>query len=86
MIKPVIKAVVHTSPPQIKAVIPPAPRLIKGDTGTVFTPYVDADCNLSWTNDGGLDNPPTVNIKGENGDATVTPITNMEIEKLMGGE
>lgn len=32
--------------------------------GTTFTPYVDTDCNLSWTNDKGKDNPATVNIKG----------------------
>jgi ABC-type xylose transport system substrate-binding protein len=29
---------------------------------------VDANGNLSWTNDGGLSNPPTVNIKGSKGD------------------
>ena len=32
--------------------------------GATFTPSVDSDGNLSWTNDGGLPNPPTVNIKG----------------------
>nr|DAV24893.1 MAG TPA: tail fiber protein [Bacteriophage sp.] len=32
--------------------------------GATFTPYVDADCNLSWTNNKGKDNPATVNIKG----------------------
>ena len=58
-------------------------KLVKGEKGTVFTPYVDEDCNLSWTNDGDLDNPPTVNIKGDNGDATVTPITNIEIEAIL---
>ena len=43
----------------------------KGDTGAngaTFTPAVDASGNLSWTNDGGLTNPATVNIKGEKGD------------------
>lgn len=37
---------------------------IKGKDGVTFTPSIDDDCNLSWTNDGGLPNPPTINIKG----------------------
>lgn len=40
----------------------------KGDPGATFTPFVDAEGNLSWTNDGGLSNPATVNIKGDKGD------------------
>lgn len=32
--------------------------------GATFTPSVDTDGNLSWTNDKGRDNPATVNIKG----------------------
>ena len=32
--------------------------------GVVFTPSVDAKGNLSWTNNGGLPNPDTINIKG----------------------
>lgn len=42
----------------------------KGDTGapgTTFTPHVDGNGNLSWTNDGGLDNPATQNIRGATG-------------------
>lgn len=35
-----------------------------GDNGATFTPAVDADGNLSWSNDKGLNNPGTVNIKG----------------------
>lgn len=38
-----------------------------GESGATFTPYVDADGNLSWTNDKGLANPDTVNIKGDTG-------------------
>lgn len=38
-----------------------------GKNGTTFTPSVDAEGNLSWTNDGGLENPATVNIKGADG-------------------
>lgn len=41
---------------------------IKGDKGATFTPSVDTNGNLSWTNNGGLPNPPTVNIKGQKGD------------------
>ena len=40
-----------------------------GANGATFTPSVDADGNLSWTNDKGLANPATVNIKGPKGDS-----------------
>lgn len=34
--------------------------------GTTFTPSLDKETgDLSWSNDGGLDNPETVNIKGD---------------------
>ena len=39
-----------------------------GENGATFTPSVDANGNLSWTNDKGLPNPATINIKGEKGD------------------
>ena len=39
-----------------------------GEDGATFTPYVDANGNLSWSNDKGLANPATVNIKGPQGD------------------
>jgi hypothetical protein len=39
-----------------------------GADGATFTPSVDAAGNLSWTNNKGLTNPPTVNIKGPKGD------------------
>lgn len=35
--------------------------------GTTFTPNVDSEGNLSWTNNGGLPNPDPVNIKGQDG-------------------
>ncbi|MBR6352691.1 MAG: hypothetical protein IKS25_01095 [Oscillospiraceae bacterium] len=38
-----------------------------GDPGAVFTPSVDASGNLSWTNNGGLENPETRNITGPTG-------------------
>lgn len=49
---------------------------IKGGTGqdgTTFTPSVSSDGTLSWTNDGGKDNPTPVNIKGES--VTVTSVS-----------
>ena len=36
----------------------------KGDTGTTYTPHVDTNGNLTWTNDGGKENPQTQNIRG----------------------
>ena len=39
-----------------------------GVNGVTFTPDVDAVGNISWTNDGGLPNPQTRNIKGPKGD------------------
>ena len=44
------------------------PTITNGRDGATFTPNVDSDGNLSWTNDGGLQNPTTVNIKGAKGD------------------
>ncbi len=38
-----------------------------GISGTTFTPSVSSDGTLSWTNDGGKDNPAPVNIKGDTG-------------------
>ena len=38
-----------------------------GEDGATFTPSVDPEGNLSWTNDKGLPNPPTANIKGPQG-------------------
>lgn len=39
-----------------------------GKKGTTFTPSVDGNGNLSWTNDGGLENPETTNIRGPQGE------------------
>ena len=39
----------------------------KGNTGTTFKPSVDSNGNISWTNDGGKQNPQTQNIKGPTG-------------------
>ena len=40
---------------------------LQGAKGTTFTPSLSASGDLSWTNDGGLANPSTVNIKGPQG-------------------
>lgn len=39
-----------------------------GDTGTTFTPSVSAEGVISWTNDGGKENPTSRSIKGQKGD------------------
>lgn len=38
-----------------------------GENGATFIPAVDANGNLSWSNDKGLENPATVNIMGPEG-------------------
>lgn len=40
----------------------------QGEAGFYFTPSVSADGTLSWSNNGGLENPSSVNIKGAKGD------------------
>lgn len=42
---------------------------LQGENGVTFTPSVSSSGELSWKNDGGLENPPSVNIKGDKGDA-----------------
>lgn len=39
----------------------------KGESGTTFTPAVSSDGILSWSNNDGKENPPSVNIKGRAG-------------------
>lgn len=36
----------------------------EGKDGAVYTPMVDSDGNLTWTNNGGLANPVPINIRG----------------------
>ena len=42
-------------------------KMFEGLYGPYFTPHVDESGNLSWTNNYGLPNPPTINIMGEPG-------------------
>ena len=44
----------------------------RGDRGATFIPALDAGGNLSWTNDAGLPNPGTQNIRGPAGEAGTT--------------
>ena len=45
-----------------------------GKNGATFTPAVDTNGNLSWTNDGGLPNPETVNVRGAQGEAATVQV------------
>ena len=38
-----------------------------GTNGVTYIPQVDAEGNLSWSNEGGLENPAVCNIKGKDG-------------------
>lgn len=53
----------------------PAVICSKGDRGTTFTPSVSSAGVISWSNDGNMLNPTSVNIKGPKGDkgTTYTP-------------
>ena len=60
---------------------PKGPQGDKGDTGATgptgpyFTPSVSSAGVISWTNNGGLTNPTSVNIKGPKGDTGATGAT-----------
>lgn len=71
----------------------PGPQGVKGDPGKkgeqgdtgargiTFTPVVDSKGNISWSNDGGLENPQTVNITGPQGDMGAKGDTGPQGEK-----
>lgn len=42
------------------------------EQGPYFTPHIDSNGILSWTNNGGLVNPPNIDIKGPKGDSAFT--------------
>lgn len=58
----------HTSTYQVRNGEP-------GKNGATFTPHMDEEANLSWTNDAGLENPEPMNLRGRPGNdgATFTP-------------
>jgi hypothetical protein len=45
----------------------PNPIDIKGDNGVTFTPSIDADGYLSFTNNGNLENPEPIKVLGKDG-------------------
>lgn len=53
---------------------------IQGETGYYFTPAVSTTGDLSWTNNGNLDNPTAVNIKGLKGDGGTVEITGIAVD------
>ena len=57
------------------------PSTIDGEDGATFTPSVDSKGNLSWSNNKGLTNPTTVNIKGGKGDKGEQGIQGKQGEK-----
>lgn len=53
----------------------------RGEPGATFIPNVDEDGNLYWTNNEGLDNPNSVNIRGPQGptgEDGISPIVSVE--------
>ena len=46
----------------------PGPQGEPGEDGTTFIPSIDGNGVLSWTNNGGFENPSPIVIKGEKGD------------------
>ena len=70
-----IQQTIHTTDGQVwfrsnrqpfQRLIPPVSGA-SGENGATFTPSLSAAGDLSWTNDKGLDNPPTINIMGPQG-------------------
>lgn len=61
-----------------------------GKTGPFYTPIVDSEGNISWTNNGGLANPSSRNIRGPQGvkgdPLTFSDLTAEQIEALRGRE
>ena len=57
---------------------PQGPNGANGANGATFTPSVSAAGVLSWTNNGGLTNPPPISIKGPKGDDAVITASDVE--------
>lgn len=51
----------------IKLGVPRGDKGKKGDPGAVYTPTVAEDGTLTWSNNGGLTNPQSVNLRGPQG-------------------
>jgi hypothetical protein len=57
-----------------------------GEDGATFTPSISSDGTLSWTNNKGLSNPNSVNIKGPKGDQGLQGVQGLQGEKGDQGE
>lgn len=55
------------------------------EVGPYFTPHLDNNGELTWTNNGGLVNPEPINIKGQAGEKAFT-VTIGDVETLPAGE
>ncbi len=55
----------------------------QGEDGATFTPIISEEGNLSWTNDKGLNNPETINIKNRQGLNFFTVTSNEEFENVV---
>ena len=55
---------------------------IQGERGYHFTPSVDVEGNLSWSNDGELENPEEVNIKGPQGEPGLDGVQSNSINAI----
>lgn len=49
-------------------------KVSPGD-GATFTPHIASNGDLTWTNNGGLENPQSVNIRGPQGSRGLTGAT-----------
>ena len=58
---------------------------LTGPTGATFIPSISETGDVSWTNDKGLTNPTTVNVRGPQGDPfTYDMFTDEQLEALVG--
>lgn len=54
---------------------------IDGEDGVTFIPSLDEEGNLSWTNDKGLENPKSINIRGPQGEQGIQGIQGVQGEQ-----
>lgn len=60
----------------------------RGDRGAVFTPSIDSDGIISWSNDGNLQNPEAVSIRGPQGvqGVSIEAVVQDTVNSVPGGE
>lgn len=59
-------------------------EVLKGDTGYTYKPHVTTDGVLYWSNNGGLENPLPVNLKGEKGESNYPVLLCSQIGMISG--